>query len=160
MKNDRSKGYKVKLSTTERFISKIDINSIDYGCWEWISTKNTRGYGMIRMKHNNKWIYETAHRVSYRHFIGGLDINLSIDHLCMNKSCVNPFHLEQVTRGENSRRGIHAKYGTRLFCTRGHRWTNDNTAYYNGGKQKVCRKCNVINVDKWRRNKLKVLDIA
>ena len=73
-------------------------------CWPWLGSISQRhGYG--------KFGQRGAHRVAYEHFIGPVPDGLQLDHLCRVRSCVNPWHLEPVTVGENIRRG-HAARGT------------------------------------------------
>lgn len=80
---------------------KIVFNTIpNDGCWIWQGTIHIEGYGKVRF--DGKHV--RAHRLSYIAYIGELDKDMVIDHLCENKSCVNPFHLEQVTIKENLRR--------------------------------------------------------
>ncbi len=66
------------------------------GCWEWLHAIQVRGYGVLRGR--------LAHRVIYEAVRGPIPEGLQIDHLCENKRCVNPWHLEAVTLQENLRR--------------------------------------------------------
>ena len=66
------------------------------GCWNYTGTIGTRGYGQIKKT--------TAHRWYYEQLVGPVDASLEVDHLCRNKTCVNPDHLEPVTPDENKRR--------------------------------------------------------
>lgn len=71
----------------------IDRIAIDDGCWEWTGYVNVRGYGAL--KYRGKVL--AAHRVSYELFVGPIPGGLQLDHLCRNRSCVRPGHLEAVT---------------------------------------------------------------
>lgn len=66
------------------------------GCWVW-KTIQRNGYGSAHYR----GISTTAHRFSYLAFIGPIMPHMMIDHICCNKGCVNPDHLEQVTRAVN-----------------------------------------------------------
>lgn len=81
----------------EKFMAKVDIEP--RGCWRWMGYVQSNGYGYYRHEEST-W----AHRVSYLLFRGPIPEGLTIDHLCRNKRCVNPDHLEVVTQSENSRR--------------------------------------------------------
>lgn len=98
------------------------------GCWEWLRSK-LLGYGMYKIQG-----YGRAHRFYYFKLVGEIPKGLTIDHLCRNKSCVNPYHLEPTTDRENILRGncpaaINAR---KKFCKYGHRFTKKNTKIWNG----------------------------
>jgi hypothetical protein len=76
------------------------------GCWEWQGSVQSEGYGTFYRGKNMK-----AHRVVYELLVGPIDPELTIDHLCLNKTCVRPAHLEVVTRSENIARKNRAAAG-------------------------------------------------
>jgi hypothetical protein len=108
------------------------------GCWEWRGSANPRGYGHIRLDMNGR-IY-AVHRVAYEQLVGPIPAGLEIDHLCFNRRCVNPDHLEPVTRLENVRRGRTNQNDGKTHCKRGHEFDAANTSIDVLGKR-VCKAC-------------------
>lgn len=104
------------------------------GCWNWKGHIARKGYGSFHSKER------LAHRVSYLLFKGELIKNLTIDHLCRNRKCVNPDHLEQVTSKENRDRGLCGIL--RTHCSNGHEFSKENTYLYpNARNKRVCKTC-------------------
>lgn len=118
----------------ERFVSKITF--LEDGCWEWGKSRHKDGYGIFSVGYRAM----VAHRWSYAYFIGDMDPELVIDHLCKRRSCVNPFHLEQVTNKTNSQRGANQK----THCLRGHPHVEENDYVYRG--RRWCKPCRVITL--------------
>jgi HNH endonuclease len=90
------------------------------GCWVWTGYRNpTSGYGTIKFT-GTKGFY--AHRLVYELLVGPIPEGLQLDHLCRNRWCVNPSHMEPVTQRENLLRGdtVVAKNAAKTHCLRGH----------------------------------------
>ena len=115
------------------------------GCWTWSGAKTVQGYGRFHLDGNRH-----AHRVSYEIHKGQIPAGLVLDHLCRTPSCVNPEHLEIVTRAENNRRADHYGCGwsrNKTHCLRGHEFTPENTYVKRlAGKnpQRVCKTCHQL----------------
>lgn len=129
------------VSILDRFAAKVALT--DSGCVEWIGGETTTGYGQIYPGPGARVAKYLAHRWSYEYHTGTpIPAGHEIDHLCGNRSCVNPDHLEPVTHAENLMRGgspsaINAK---RTHCPRGHEFSEDNIRWRNGTTRE-CRAC-------------------
>lgn len=114
------------------------------GCWEWLGSHfKTTGYGLFhRPDPAGVWRSTVAHRVVYEVFVGPIPEGLEIDHLCRNRRCVNPNHLEPVTHRENGLRGesIFAKEARQTHCIHGHPFSGDNLRYKPDGRRR-CMTC-------------------
>lgn len=120
-----------------KFLTKVKYNS-ENGCIEWIGAKNKQtGYGILMSGGRNVH----PHRVAYEIFIGKIPPGLVIDHLCRNHICVNPWHLEPVTSGENVLRGISpvAKNARKVKCVQGHSLSGENLKFKYGWR--ICVTC-------------------
>lgn len=117
------------------------------GCWDWHGGKSDRGYGSISLDGRS----HQAHRVSYELYVGPIPDGLQIDHLCRNRGCINPAHLEPVTCRENVRRGEgpSAVNATRTHCKHGHPLSGDNLRISRNGKRR-CRACARISTARRR----------
>jgi hypothetical protein len=104
------------------------------GCWEWNGcVKKDAGYGISHRSGRTM----QAHRAVWIWLRGPIAPGLQLDHLCRNRRCVNPDHLEPVTPLENTRRAL----ALRTTCRKGHPYTPENTYYHPDGSQKACRTC-------------------
>lgn len=83
------------LTLDQRIMAKISKTAT---CWEWTGSISASGYGIIRHEGRSR----PAHRSTYELFIGGIPDGMIIDHLCHNRSCVNPDHLRLATYKQNS----------------------------------------------------------
>ncbi|MEU7163131.1 HNH endonuclease signature motif containing protein [Streptomyces morookaense] len=121
---------------TDRFLSKVGDTGA--GCWEWAGTRTLQGYGQFWLDGRNQY----AHRIAYEVVVAPIPDGLVIDHLCRNRACVNPGHLEPVTNRTNLLRGVGfaAAKARQTHCIRGHRFDTANTRRATNGTRK-CRAC-------------------
>ena len=122
--------------------TQIDAN----GCVVWLGSKRPDGYGLIH--HMGKHV--RAHRFAYEQKYGTVPAGLVLDHLCRNRACVNPDHMEPVTIGENVNRGIKTNQNKGLtHCKRGHSLTTENAWHYINSRGHITRKCKACSA--WRQ---------
>lgn len=131
----------------DRFADKVALT--DSGCLEWIGGKTIGGYGVFSVEPSRKNAKrDMAYRWSYEHHGGVIPDGYDIDHLCRNRACVNPDHLEAVTRQENILRA--AAQITK--CPQGHAYDDANTLVNDKG-HRSCRACRTAR--EWARREAK-----
>lgn len=137
----------VLVERFEKYISP-EPNS---GCWLWAGYVSEGGYGRFSPRNRMAPLY--AHRFSYELHKGQIPEGMDLDHLCRVRCCVNPDHLEPVTRKENIRRGLSGiNNSSKTRCDNGHPFSPENirTAKTQaGGTVRVCRQCE----RRWGREK-------
>lgn len=120
------------MPVVDRVLARCD--ETDSGCWEFLGARSF-GYGVVGAGGRGEGTSLT-HRVTYQHFIGEVPTGLDLDHLCRNRACCNPWHLDPVTRLVNVARG---EMGGRTHCVHGHEYTPENTSRHNGSRR--CLTC-------------------
>lgn len=137
---------------SDRFWNKV--HKIPNGCWEWTANLFWDGYGQFMAHADGKRVALRAHRWAYENIVGRIPKGMVIDHLCRNRKCVNPIHLEPVTVRENNRRGvgpakIGAFHAAKTHCPHGHEYSDINTYIATSG-QRQCRACTKERMQKQR----------
>lgn len=111
MKGYTHRNHRRRTPLIDRVASKVALD--DAGCLVWLGSINRYGYGQISVgsKAEGKRTVRQVHRALYEVMRGPVPDGLELDHLCRNRACCHPDHLEPVTRTENIRRGIVARRG-------------------------------------------------
>lgn len=130
-------------SDFKRFVSRIDFTPT---CWFW-TCKPDNGYGRFWLNRKS----QLAHRIAYLIWHGEIPKEKQLDHLCRNRNCINPAHLEPVSIKENVLRGegITAQNARKTHCKMNHELTQSNL-YSSKRGSRVCAKCQLIRLNKWR----------
>ncbi len=137
-----------KGAETERFWKFVDDRSGD--CWLWTGAIDGRGYGSWTRSEKRK---VGAHRFAYQITVGPIPDGLDLDHLCRVRHCVNPSHLEPVTRQVNIQRGAN-RNREKTHCKRGHEFTPENT-YMTSAGGRSCRTCRAAYFKERDKNRVR-----
>lgn len=149
----------------DRFWEKVDQSGGASACWLWTGAKTAGGYG--------RFDDGVAHRFAYRDAVGPIPNGLDLDHTCHTKACdggvdcphracVNPAHLEPVTRSENLERGnmtrdhmppVAQLQKAKTHCKHGHEFTPSNT--YRAPLRPTLRQCRQCHLDRTRARRAK-----
>ncbi len=124
----------------ERFWSRVEKHGD--ACWRWRGARHHRGgHGCFKVGGFNY----IAHRVAYELVKGPIPDGLMLDHLCRNRACVNPDHLEAVSNRDNQMRGftLSSKNALKTSCVHGHPFSPENTriVYRRSHRERVCLAC-------------------
>jgi HNH endonuclease len=138
------------MTLREKLIDGLSISGASE-CWEW-KRGRSEGYGTIYVKGDHFLV----HRVMYELYRGPIPEGRQIDHLCRNRGCGNPSHMEVVTTRVNILRGMSpsAVNARKTHCVHGHEFTAENTKPRRDGSR-ICRECERKLKREWaRRNRL------
>lgn len=131
------------MTRSELFWAKVDTAGI---CWEWTAGKSTAGYGRFATTslQRGPGRFAQAHRYAWEQLVGPIPDGLFLDHLCRNRACVNPDHLEPVTNRVNLLRGygVTRRNAAKTHCPRGHALVDGNLMPCRLARgQRECRTC-------------------
>jgi hypothetical protein len=133
----RRRGSVHDITPEERFFARVTDDAS--GCWRW-KRPGSNGYGQFwETKHAPR----LAHRWAFEFMRCEIPDGLELDHLCRNRSCVNPWHLEPVTRAVNVQR-------TYVTCPNGHAYDEANTETHSRGHRQ-CKRCRIDREHRARR---------
>lgn len=126
----------------QRFWAKVDRTS---GCWLWTASRDLNGYGQF-------WNGERvvpAHRWAYENFVEAVPVELVLDHLCRNRACVRPEHLDPVPQSANAARGLQGFALTGLCRAGLHDVTDPRNILLKSNGDRSCRPCKYARNNEW-----------
>lgn len=133
----------------DRIWNRITVNS-ETGCWESTLSLNAQGYTQVRWKGRTMRL----HRLIYTHLVGPVPLDIHLDHLCRNRACCNPRHIEPVSGRENVMRGdgFASVNANKTHCPRDHEYDARNT-YHDSTGARRCRQCARLTQNERRRQR-------
>ena len=152
---------RVQGTVFQRFLAKIAVSeTLSWGgtpCWIWSGKPNRKGYGNLLMSPGMMPRSKSAHRLSHEIFKGEIPSGLQTDHLCRNRICVNPDHLEAVTSRVNHTRGLGPiilanRQRSKTHCPQGHEYSPKNTWLTRRG-HRACKACKLRCKTAWRKRR-------
>lgn len=135
----------------DKFLEQGFAVSSATGCWLWLGTMGPRGYGRVSIKSDGKKKSFYAHRVACAAYGIDAPFGLVADHLCRNRLCVNPKHIDFCSNKENINRGKKGAKWEKERCIRGHLFAPENTQIYGRGRN--CLECKKTHWGKNRKGK-------
>lgn len=134
----------MQVEFVDRILARVvNVRHGDWDCWMWQGGKTKAGYGMIWLGGKKEYV----HRAIYQLLVGPIPDGLQLDHLCRNRACCNPKHLEPVTNRENCLRGMAPLVNgqnsrSKTHCPAGHPYDAANTLIFRN--QRLCRACRSV----------------
>lgn len=140
-----NRSYHPRKPLEDRLWPRVEV--LDNGCWVWTGALLAGpggGYGLIRAEPGKPM--RLVHVVVYERLVGLVPAGLELDHLCRNRACCNPAHLEPVVKRTNILRGVGpaAVNARKTACIRGHAFDRGNTIVErrrDGRLRRRCRSC-------------------
>jgi hypothetical protein len=139
--------YVLTERDARRFWGKVSKDGPEHPelghCWTWQASQMASGYSQFHVKlTSGRWSSTVAHRIAYELAVGPIPGEMVLDHLCRNRACVNPAHLELVTDLVNILRGNgwSGRNARKTHCPRGHEYNEKNT-YLGKRQMRQCRAC-------------------
>lgn len=126
-----------------RFMRLVQVDPVTQ-CWNWIGHKTDGGYGFSALDGKKT----VAHRALWILLRGDLPKEMDLDHLCRNRACINPDHLEPVTRSENLIRGFIAR-----GCKNGHPYNEEDFSIVRRTDGTIERRCKICHRERNKKAK-------
>lgn len=145
-------------SLYQRFWDKVNITD---DCWEWTASLRGTGYGAFSVpRPQGGFTHIGAHQFSYWLCVGDVPAGYELDHLCRNRKCVNPQHLEAVPHRLNMLRSTSpvADNALKTHCPQGHPYAGENLMIKHSAR--YCRTCERARWNDWYRRRSEEINMA